>query len=236
MIIIKTIVLCGGRGLRINELTETVPKPLIEVCGKPILYWICNQFKLYGFNDFIFCLGYKGNKIKEYFKKTKFNIKFVNTGTNSTKAQRLIKVKKYIKEKTFFLTYGDDICHVDIKDLIKFHTEQTSSYNRLATLVTVRYPASFGIIRHVPFGKIMSFEEKPLLDIFINGGYYVLEKRMLKYLSSEHEFEEYTINKLIDMRKICAYDFEGFWKSVNTIKDVQELNEQCKILKNPDTK
>jgi len=224
----KVVILCGGRGLRLNEYTETIPKSMVIVQGKPILYYICQHYKKYGHNDFIFCLGYKGEQIRTYFRNTDFRITFVDTGEKTNKTERVLKVRDLIKEKRFFLSYGDDICHINLKELFEFHNKN----NGYATLTTVPLFSEFGIVTFDYLGNVESFIEKPMLPYWINGGYYIFEKEVLDYFEQNRyvDFEKSALPQLAQEKQLKAYKYQGFWKSVNTIKDVIELNETRKLL------
>ena len=139
----QVVVLCGGKGTRLSEYTDEIPKPLIEVGNKPILWHIVQFYKSFGHKDFIFCLGYKGEKIKEYFKNEKgVKIDFVDTGLNANKAERILKIRKLIKNDDFFVTYGDDLSNVDIKKLYDFHKRN----KKIVTLTAVNLESPFGIL------------------------------------------------------------------------------------------
>src|SRR3990167_19254 len=226
--VMKVIILCGGRGMRLNELTETIPKPLVKVQGKPILWHICNHYKKQGHNDFVFCLGYKGDLIRTMFKKyPEFNIIFVNTGADTSKTGRLLKVERYISDDNFLLSYGDDICDVDINHLINIHQNKSA----LITLTAVPMTSDFGVLDvHWETQQVMKFEEKPKLPYLINGGYYVCSKEIFYYIKTYGDFEKDVLPALATKGFIYAWAHDGKWKSKNTLKDVVELNETRNFL------
>ena len=216
------VVLCGGKGTRLSEYTEQIPKPLIDVAGKPILLHIMEMYSYYGYNNFILCLGYKGEKIKEYFKNNdSFKIEFVDTGINSNKAERIMKIKNYIKEDDFFVTYGDDLSDVNINTLLKFHLEN----KKIVTLTAIDLVSSFGILEVNKKNDVVKFQEKPKLNYLMNGGFYVFNKRIFDYIKKGYDLEKETFEDLANAKLIAAFYHKGFWKSMNTLKDVIELNE-----------
>jgi len=216
----KVAILCGGRGLRLNELTQDIPKSMVLVHGMPILWHICQHYKKYGYNDFIFCLGYKGDMIKTFFQSDEFNIQFVWTGENTSKSERLLQIKDLIDTDNFFLSYADDISDVNLNKLKQFHL----SHKGLVTLTAVRLQSDFGVLNITEDNMIEKFSEKPILDHYINGGFYVLSKKIFKYLYTKGDFESSTLTNLAKNKKVFAYKHNGFWKSINTLKDVMELN------------
>jgi glucose-1-phosphate cytidylyltransferase len=218
----KVVVLCGGKGTRLGEYTQKIPKPLIEVGSRPILWHIVQMYKSHGFNEFVFCLGYKGEMIREYFSKEKSaKIDFVDTGVDSNKTQRILKAKGFVNGEDFFVTYGDDLSDVDIAKLYKFHKKTKS----IVTLTAVRLESPFGIIETKKDGKVTAFREKPKLDQIMNGGFYVFSEEIFNHLDPKKDLEKENFSKLAESGKISAFFHDGFWKSMNTLKDVIELNE-----------
>ena len=221
----QVVVLCGGKGTRLNEYTEDIPKPMIEVGKKPILWHIVQAYRSFNHNDFIFCLGYKGDKIIEYFRKDKDSkIEFVDTGEETNKAERINKVKHLIKGNDFFVTYGDDLSDVDINKIYKFHKKN----KKIVTLAAVRPESPFGILDLNGKDEVIGFKEKPMLDHFINGGFYVFSKKIFRYMKKGCDLETDVLKNAAKDRQIAAFKHNGFWKSMNTLKDVIELNELYK--------
>ena len=221
----QVVVLCGGKGTRLSEYTEEIPKPLIEVGPKPILWHLVQMYKSFGHKDFIFCLGYKGNKIKEYFKDEKgINIEFVDTGLDANKAERIQKVKHLIKDDDFFVAYGDDLSDVDINKLYNFHKKN----KKIVTLTAVNLESPFGILELNSNDEVVGFREKPKLKHLMNGGFYVFNKRIFKYMKRGYDLEKDVLRGLSKAKQISAFRHNGFWKSMNTLKDVIELNELYK--------
>lgn len=218
----QVVILCGGKGTRLSEHTDEIPKPLVEIGDKPILDHLMNLYARSGHKDFILCLGYKGEKIEEYFRDNKDrNIEFVHTGENANKAERLMKVKDIIKGNTFLLSYGDDLSDVDINTVIESHKKA----NKIVTLTAVPLISQFGIIELNEKCEVTRFREKPKLDHFMNGGFYVMEKKIFDYIKPGYDLEKETFDDLAKDGQITAFKHNGFWKSMNTLKDVVELNE-----------
>jgi len=218
----QVVILCGGKGTRLSELTEEIPKPLVEVGDKPILHHLMNLYAKAGHKDFILCLGYKGDKIKEHFKDNKdWNIDFVDTGEDSNKAERLMKVKDKIKDDNFLLSYGDDLSDVDINKVIELHKEK----NKIVTLTAVQLQSPFGVLEINNNQEVTEFKEKPKLPNLMNGGFYVMKKEIFDHIKEGDDLEKETFKGLAKKNQISAFKHSGFWKSMNTLKDVIELNE-----------
>lgn len=219
----KVVILCGGKGTRLKEYTEDIPKPLVEVGGKPILWHIMKIYSHYGFNEFVLCLGYKGEKIKEYFKENKegWKIEFADTGEESSKSERLKKIKDYINEDLFLVAYGDDVCDVNLKEVVKTH----KSHGKITTLTAIPLYSQFGIVETNRKNEVVNFKEKPRLDNYwFNGGFFVFDRKIFDYLDIG-ELENEVFERLVQENQIIAYKHDGFWKCMNTFKDTQELNK-----------
>ncbi len=219
----QTVILCGGKGTRMGETAENMPKPMMPVGDKPILWHIMKIYASQGFDEFILCLGYKGEKIKEYFEKNNhenWNITFAETGQDAKKSERLLKIENLVKGGDFFLTYGDGVADINIKRLLKFHEYMGLT----ATLTAVRLPSTFGIIQLNEENVVEKFEEKPFLNYLINGGFMVMKKSIFGSLH-KGELENEVFEKLVREKQICAYKHKGQWKSMDTLKENIELNE-----------
>ena len=218
----KVVILCGGKGEQMGEISAVLPKPLIPIGSRPILWHLMKVFKAHGFNDFILCLGYKGDVIQEYFSEygKEFNIQFVETGLNETKSQRIAMVERYIDDENFFISYGDDLCDVDLKKVLDTHIKS----GRIVTITAVRLTSPYGVIDMDDTGKVLSFQEKPVIDRWINGGFMVANKRIFDHLR-EGELEDHVFKKLVNLCEIGSYKHSGTWKSMTTLKDNTEFNE-----------
>ena len=224
----KVVILAGGLGTRISEYTKTIPKPMIKICGKPILHRIIDHYYKYGHKEFYVALGYKGNVIKEYFKKQKFNkdikINLIDTGKSTMTGGRLKRLKKFLND-TFLLTYGDGLSNVNIKELIKYHKNN----KKIITLTAVRPPARFGAIK-IQDKIVKYFREKNALDAgWINGGYFVIEPHFLEYIKNDKTFLEQEPFKIMTKKKqLLAYKHKGFWQCMDTLRDKEILEKKIK--------
>ena len=224
----KVILLAGGFGTRLPEYTKTIPKPMINIAGKPMLLHIMKLYAKYGFKDFYIALGYKGEIIKKFFNKKFFdwNINFVETGKNTMTGGRLKRLKKYIGKETFMMTYGDGLSNINLKKLLKFHKKN----KKLVTLTAVRPPARFGAIK-LKGRYVNYFKEKSRLDEgWINGGFFVMEPEFLKLIKNDNTYlEREPLEKVTKKRQLAAFRHEGFWQCMDTKRDKDKLN---KILNN----
>ena len=213
----KVVILCGGKGTRIGHETRYRPKPMIKIDDKPIIWHVMKIFKKYGYNDFILSAGYKNKMIKKFFKNSReFNVKVVNTGINTETGGRILLLKKYIKDKNFFMTYGDGISDVNIKKLLSFHLKNKG----IATLTAVRPPVRFGEIKFLN-KKIKSFIEKPQTGSgWINGGFFVLNREIFNFIKNKKiVFEREPLTKISHKKKLFGFKHMGFWHCMDTIRD-----------------
>jgi glucose-1-phosphate cytidylyltransferase len=224
----KVLILAGGLGSRFGEETANKPKPMVEIEGKPILWHIMKCYSYYGFNDFILLLGYKGHVIEEYFKNNPepdFNIKFLDTGVSSRKAQRIKYAENLIEEEYFFVSYGDDVSDVNPQEILESHKNN----NKIVTLTAVPLWTSFGVVDINQQNEVMGFREKPFIDgYWINGGFFCFSKKIFSYLNDDEELEDEVFKKLSSIGEISAFTHRGFWKCMNTQKDKIELEELIK--------
>ena len=223
----KVIILAGGLGTRLSELTKTIPKPMVKINGRPIISYIIQHYAKYGLKDFIIASGYKGNVLKKFFenKFDKLNVKVIDTGKKTMTGGRIKKLKKEISDKTFLLTYGDGVCNVDLEKLIKFHYKN----NFLCTLTAVRPPARFGALKFKG-KKVSYFKEKSKLDEgWINGGFFVCSSKILKFIKGDNTFfEKEPLEKLSQLKRLGAYKHFGFWQCMDTIRDKEILEKKIK--------
>ncbi len=214
----KVVILAGGLGTRMSEITKTIPKPMVKILNKPILIHIMEHYYKYGFKEFYIALGYKGKVIKNFFKGKKFKWKthLIETGKKTMTGGRLKRLNKFLKNDHFLMTYGDGISNVNIKKLIQFHKKN----KKIATLTAVRPPARFGSIKIN--GKIVKvFREKSKLDEgWINGGFFVFDPKIFKYIKNDSTFLEKEPLEIISKKKqLIAYKHEGFWHCMDTLRD-----------------
>ena len=242
----KTVILAGGLGTRLTEETHLKPKPMIEIGNMPVIWHIMKIFSTYGINEFVICCGYKGHVIKEYFSNYFLNmsdvtfdmknnkmeihreliepwkVTLVNTGFNTMTGGRLKKVKNYIEDGTFCLTYGDDLKSVNISDLIKFHIER----KKLATVTVTKRPGRFGVVQ-VDNEKVQSIKEKLSGDgNWINGGYYVLEPDVLDYIEGDSTvWEHKPLERLAKENQLSAYHYLGKYTPLDNFPEKKHLEE-----------
>ncbi len=242
----KLVILAGGRGTRISEETLIKPKPLVEIGGLPIIWHIMKIYSFYGFNEFIICCGYKGYMIKEYFsnyalhtsdttidlknkkikvhKKTTENwkITLIDTGEETMTGGRILRIKDYVGEN-FCLTYGDGLSNINIKKLINYHHTK----KKLATLTVVRPSARFGTVKLDKDMMVSNFLEKAEGESsWVNGGFFVLNKKIFKYLKNDQTiWEREPMESLAKDNQLSAFKHEGFWQPMDTIREKELLDE-----------
>lgn len=243
----KVVLFCGGAGMRLRGYADDIPKPMVQIGTRPILWHLMKYYAHFGHKDFILCLGYKGNCIKDYFlhydesasndfvwsqggKKIHFlnrdiddwTITFVETGANATIGERLKAVEPYLQdEETFLANYGDGLSDVPLTDMLK--TFQNS--NAVATLLLVQPTASFDIVKVGPDGTVMNISALNCTDIWINGGFFVLRNEIFQYIQPGDELVREPFRRLIEKKALLAYKYNGFWQCMDTFKDKQRLEE-----------
>ena len=224
----KVVILAGGLGTRISELTKIVPKPMIKILGKPIIHRIIDHYVANGFKEFYVALGYKGALIKKYFKSCKLNkgikVECIDTGKNTMTGGRIKRLKKYLN-KTFMVSYGDSLSSVNLRKLLAYHKKK----NKLVTLTAVRPPARFGVIK-IAGDKVKYFREKNNLDAgWINGGYFVMKPEFLKYIKGDNTFlEQEPLKKMTKKKQLIAFKHKGFWQCMDTLRDRKILEKKIK--------
>ncbi|WP_129633312.1 glucose-1-phosphate cytidylyltransferase [Candidatus Oscillochloris fontis] len=245
----KVVILCGGQGTRLREETEYRPKPLVDIGGRPILWHIMKLFAHYGMRDFILCLGYRGNMIKEYFlnyeamnndftirlgqeqtithhqthQEQDFRVTLADTGLDSMTGARVKRVERYIDSDLFCVTYGDGVSDVNLQDLIAFHKQ----HGRIATVTTVRPTSRFGVLDLDIESRVHSFAEKPQVDGWISAGFFIFDRRFLEYLSPETGcvLERTPLEQLARQGELMAYRHDGFFYAMDTYREYVYLNE-----------
>ncbi|MED1477260.1 glucose-1-phosphate cytidylyltransferase [Bacillus pseudomycoides] len=247
----KVIILCGGKGLRMQGILKDIPKPLVQIQGKPLIWHIMNWYSKFGHHEFVLPLGYGGEKIKEYFmdyiwkehdfnldlknnhyqlleEPKQWNIKFIDTGIETMTGTRLKKLEKHIQDEVFLLTYGDGLAKIDINELIKFHKDK----GKIATLTGIKKSSQYGLLQ-IENGIAVDFKEKPLLNAVINGGFFVFNKGIFDYLNdNDCMLEEEPLLNLIKNKELAVYEHNDYWISVDTPKDLKDANESWNPNKN----
>ena len=243
----KVVILAGGYGTRIAEETDTRPKPMVEIGGKPIIWHIMKIYSQFGFNEFIICLGYKGFFIKEYFANyflhqsdltidlsdnsrqvhnnasENWKITLVDTGLTTMTGGRIKKIQKYVDKETFLLTYGDGLSNVNISELVKNHKNSS----RKCTVTGIRPQGRFGLMKIGQNNEIISFAEKKDEDnSLINGGYFVCEPEIFDYIDGDSAiWEKEPLEKLARDGELNLNFHDGFWKPMDSLKDKMDLND-----------
>ena len=250
----KVVILSGGFGTRISEYTSVIPKPMIPINGKPIIEHIMEIYSKYGFNDFYLALGYKSKVIKEYFynyeilnsnfrvnlsdglitpykkPKKEWTINLIDTGENTMTGGRIKRLKEYIQDGTFLLTYGDAVTDLNISKVVEFH----KSHGKMVTVTGVRPPARFGELTINENNEVLEFKEKPnIKEGWINGGFFVIEPSFLDYINDDNcILEKEPLEKAANCNELVAYLHDGFWHCIDTKRDKDNLEEIIKNNKN----
>lgn len=241
----KAVILAGGFGTRISEESDMRPKPMIEIGGRPIIWHIMKAYAAHGVTDFVICLGYKGYMIKEYFynyyrhtsdlildlkngtcevinsDSENWNIQLIDTGTETMTGGRILRVREYVGDDTFCLTYGDGVSDIDISQEIIFHKK----HGLLGTVAAVQPPGRFALLSFGETGLVTKFEEKRTDEIgWINGGFFVLEPAIFDLISGDDEvWEKAPLQTLASQGQLAAFKHEGFWQPMDTLREKREL-------------
>ncbi len=246
----KVVILAGGFGTRLSEVTDLIPKPMVEIDGKPILWHIMKIYSLYGYNDFVILLGYKSYVIKEYFanyfmhqsdvtinlqdnsvkilnnSSEPWKITLLDTGLNTMTGGRIKRIEKIIGDESFLLTYGDGVSDINIEELVETHV----AHEGAITMTVVQPDGRFGTFEDSPDGKVNKFLEKPRGDgSWINGGFFVCNAKVFDYIRAGDEtvFEQEPLQNMASDGELYRYQHKGFWKCMDTLKDKNDLNTMC---------
>ena len=247
----EVVILCGGKGTRLREQTEEIPKPLVEIGGMPIVWHIMKSYAHYGFKNFVLCLGYKGEKIKDFFinfyyrAKTDFVIEngqyqslrisnnpksndvydwkiiFAETGIETNTGGRIKKIQPYIHHETFFVTYGDGLANINFIDLLNYHKK----HKKIATMTCIQPYSQFGIVEIGNNNLIRKYHEKPRMKEWVNGGFFVFNKQIFSMIKNEDILEQEPMRRFEEKKQIVGYPFDKFWACMDTYKDSQKLND-----------
>jgi len=242
----KVIILAGGFGTRLSEYTDLLPKPMLQIGGKPMIWHIMNTYSYFGHTDFFIALGYKSEIIKEFFfnyrilnsdfsidlssgfvtpyqlDEVDWKVSLINTGTNTMTGGRIKRLKEFIGNETCMITYGDGLADIDINELLKFHR----SHGKLVTMTAVRPSARFGEIE-ISSDNVTSFMEKPQLhEGWINGGYFVVEPKFFDFIEGDQTMlEREPLEKAVNIKELKAYKHDGFWQCMDTKRDHELLEK-----------
>jgi len=232
----QTVILAGGKGTRLFGDSAPLPKGLIEIGDRPVLWHIMKLYAHYGFNDFILCLGYKGETIREQFVRDGlcasgggtghggsegWRINFADTGLETLTGGRIKRVEQYVEGERFFATYGDGLSDMDLNELLDYHR----GHGRIATVTAVRAECQFGVVRFDDDNAVTAFIEKPLLPEWINGGFCVFERAVFDFLGEDDVLEQDTLPRLARAGQLQAYPYQGSWACLDTYKDAVALSE-----------
>ncbi|HOO36937.1 MAG TPA: glucose-1-phosphate cytidylyltransferase [Deltaproteobacteria bacterium] len=252
----KVVILAGGMGTRISEESHLKPKPMIEIGERPILWHIMKIYSHYGFNEFIICLGYKSNVVKDYFANyfmyesdvtfnfrsgkeifthqhfaEKWSVTLVNTGLETQTGGRVKRIQKYVGNEAFMLTYGDGVSDVNISHLIDFH----NAHGKYVTVTAAQPLGRFGSLNIRKTGEVAGFVEKPKGDnSWINGGFFVMQPEVFNYMQEDDTYlEQGLLQKMADEHQLLAYRHEGFWQPMDTLRDKHLLDDLWRSGKAP---
>lgn len=243
----KVLLLAGGLGTRLREETEFKPKPMVEIGSKPILWHIMKNLSIFGMKEFVVATGYKGEIIKDYFlnyhsrnnditvelgrnsdfiqhgthSESDWTVTIANTGELTMTGGRVFKTQKYLHDETFLCTYGDGLANVNIKELISFH----KSHGKLATVTTVQPLSRFGMMDVDGYGNVKKFREKPVMEGWVNAGFFVFEPKVFDYLDQDSVLEQEPLSRLASLGELVAYRHSGFWQPMDTLRESQFLND-----------
>jgi glucose-1-phosphate cytidylyltransferase len=243
----KVAILAGGLGTRLREETDLLPKPMVKIGGKPMIWHIMKTYANSELKDFVICSGYKGEVIKEYFREfqsfnsdftvtlgskanieyhdnfeeEKWNVTVAETGLNSMTGGRLFKARKYLTGGTFMCTYGDGVSNINIKKLLEYH----KAHGKIATISTVRPETRFGILDINSNNSVKSFREKPQSDSWVNAGYFVFEEKIFDYLDENSVLENEPFSQLAKDNQMHAFHHNGFWQPMDTYREFKLLND-----------
>lgn len=243
----KAVIFAGGFGTRLSERTDAIPKPMVEIGGKPILWHIMKIYSHFGVNDFIICCGYKQYVIKEFFANfflhnsdvtfnledntveihnshsEKWRVTLVDTGLNTMTGGRLKRVKDFVGDETFFLTYGDGVADINITETLDIHRRE----GKVLTMTVYQPQGKLGVVDIEDDNSVRGFIEKPKSgNNWINAGFFVCEPQIFDVLEGDHEmFEQQPIQRLVERNQINAYKHHGFWRPMDTLHDNKELNK-----------
>lgn len=241
----KVVILCGGKGTRLREQTEFMPKPLVTIGTRPILWHIMKIYDHYGYKDFICCLGHKGELIKQYFlnyeymnndftaildrknnkiimdqEENDWSVTLADTGLDTMTGGRIKRIEKYVDSDVFLATYGDGVADINIDQLVKFHLEK----GKIATVTGVHPSSRFGIIERNKNDIVERFREKPMADEIINGGFFVFNRKVFDYLNTNSILEKEPLEQLALDKELAVYEHKGSWFCMDTYRDYLELN------------
>jgi glucose-1-phosphate cytidylyltransferase len=219
------VILCGGRGTRLQEHAPSIPKPLVEIGGYPILWHVLQIYASQGFTRFVLCTGYLGEQIEAFVAETSWpaglRVECVDTGEETPTGGRIYRVRDRVGDETFCATYADGVANVDLNELQRFHAD----HEAIATMTVVRPELQFGVTEIRGDGQVVGFHEKPRSEHWINGGFFCFERGVFDYLTETSALEREPLEGLAGDRQLSAYRHTGFWECLDTYKDAVQLND-----------
>jgi glucose-1-phosphate cytidylyltransferase len=223
--IADVVILCGGRGTRLQEHTQSIPKPLVEIGGEPIVWHVIKIYAAQGLRRFHLCTGYKGELIEEFVASHDWpvgvEVRCIDTGLDTPTGGRIRQAGEALDERSFCATYADGVADIDIGELIEFH----SAHGALATMTAVRPELQFGVAELDGHGRVTGFHEKPRVEHWVNGGFFCFEHGALGYIGEDSILEREPLERLATVGQLHAYRHEGFWECMDTYKDAVLLND-----------
>ncbi len=251
----RAVILAGGMGTRLREETEYRPKPMVEIGGRPILWHIMKNLSQQQLSEFVLCLGYKGDVIKDFFlnydarindvtvdigrdgislqhnksNTEQWKVTLANTGLNTMTGGRIYRVRDHLKNERFLCTYGDGLADIDLRSLLEFH----KSHGKIATVTAVKPTSRFGAMEIGSDNKVNRFAEKPKSEQWINGGFFIFEPKVFDYLDADCVLEQHPLENIAKDGQLMAFHHRGFWQPMDTFRETQELNELWSSSKAP---
>ncbi len=225
----QVAILCGGLGTRLRADAQSLPKPLVEIGGHPILWHVMQGYARCGFTDFLLCLGFGREAIEAYVRRpgavpASWHIECVDTGLDTNTGGRLKRLESRLRDATFCATYADGVANLDIRTLVAFHAQ----HGRIGTVTLVNPPSQFGEVVVGEDERVTAFQEKPRLPRWINGGFFVFQREIFRYLDDQAVLEREPLEALVRDRQLCGFTHTGFWCCMDTYKDTLALNELCR--------
>ena len=219
----KVLILCGGRGTRIEKTPQAGPKALVPIGTKPILWHLMKYYACHGFNDFILCLGYRGRDIAAYFRRNgDFRVHLLDTGIDSNTGQRILLAKDALQSEDFFVTYVDGLSNINLKASLRFHR----THKKCGTITVVHPRSPFGVVQIDPSSsQVTRFQEKPLLRDWVNGGFFIFNHGLFNFLKEGDTLEGHTLPRPLTKGELMAFRHRGFWGCLDTYKDYLSFNE-----------
>ena len=229
----KCVILAGGLGTRLREETKFLPKPLVKIGGKPIIWHLIKYYNYFGVKEFIICAGYKGEMLTNYFSQNldlnDIRVQVVDTGEHSNTGERLRRIRQLVEGESFYCTYGDGLSNIDLNEVRLLHKKN----NTIGTLCSARPISRFGVIEADQDNLISSFQEKQQMDSWVNIGFFIFERKIFEYLKVNSILETDVLIPLTKLNQLSVHKHAGFWQPMDTYREVTLLNNLWKEKKSP---